>query len=297
MANLNYNHLRYFWAVAHDGNLTRTAQRLNVAPSALSVQIHKLEEQLGHALFERRGKQLQLTEAGRIALDHADAAFAAGDELLATLGRGAGGVRQVLRVGALATLSRNFQMAFLRPLLGRDDVELIVRSGGLVDLLASLEAHRLDVVLVNTPPVRDAASPWIAHALDDQPVSLIGTPQRVGAGGEAAALIAREPLVVPTVESSIRQGFDAWVDRLGVPPRLAAEIDDMAMLRLFARADVGLALVPPIVVADELASGRLVEAAQLPELHEAFYAITLRRRFPNPLLRELLVEHRRGDEP
>jgi LysR family transcriptional activator of nhaA len=99
------------------------------------------------------------------------------------------------------------------------------------------------------------------------------------------------------VESSIRQGFDAWVDRLGVPPRLAAEIDDMAMLRLFARADVGLALVPPIVVADELASGRLVEAAQLPELHEAFYAITLRRRFPNPLLRELLVEHRRGDEP
>ncbi|MFP4127166.1 MAG: LysR family transcriptional regulator [Alphaproteobacteria bacterium] len=292
MASLNYNHLRYFWAVAHDGNLTRTAQRLNVAPSALSVQIHKLEEQLGHALFERRGKQLQLTEAGRIALDHADAVFAAGDELVATLGRRGGGVRQVLRVGALATLSRNFQMAFLRPLLGRDDVELILRSGGLADLLASLEAHRLDVVLVNTPPVRDAASPWIAHALDDQPVSLVGTPARVGTGGAPAELIAREPLVVPTVETSIRQGFDAWVDRLGVRPRLAAEIDDMAMLRLFARADVGLALVPPIVVADELASGRLVEAARLAELHEAFYAVTLVRRFPNPLLRELLVDHR-----
>lgn len=296
MASLNYNHLRYFWAVAHDGNLTRTAQRLNVAPSALSVQIHKLEEQLGHALFERRGKQLRLTEAGRIALDHADAVFAAGDELVATLDRSGGGVRQVLRVGALATLSRNFQMAFLRPLLGRDDVELILRSGGLADLLASLEAHRLDVVLVNTPPVRDAASPWIAHALDDQPVSLVGTPARVGAGGTPAELIAREPLVVPTVETSIRQGFDAWIDRLGVRPRLAAEIDDMAMLRLFARADVGLALVPPIVVADELASGRLVEAAQLAELHEAFYAVTLVRRFPNPLLRELLVDHRPGGE-
>jgi LysR family transcriptional activator of nhaA len=259
-----------------------------VAPSALSVQIHKLEDQLGHALFERRGKQLRLTEAGRIALDHADAVFAAGDELLATLGHGTGGVRQVLRVGALATLSRNFQMAFLRPLLGRDDVELILRSGGLADLLASLEAHRLDVVLVNTPPARDAASLWIAHAIDDQPVSLVGTPARVGDGGTVAELVAREPLVVPTVESSIRQGFDALADRLGVRPRLAAEIDDMAMLRLFARADVGLALVPPIVVADELASGRLVEAAQLSELHEAFYAVTLTRRFPNPLLRELL---------
>ena len=297
MASLNYNHLRYFWAVAHDGNLTRTAQRLNVAPSALSVQIHKLEAQLGHALFERRGKQLVLTEAGRIALDHADAAFAAGDELLATLGGNAGGVRRVLRVGALATLSRNFQMAFLRPLLGRDDVELVVRSGGLADLLAGLEAHRLDVVLVNTPPARDAASPWIAHAIDDQPVSLVGTPARAGARGEPAALIASAPLIVPTVESSIRQGFDALVDRLGVRPRLAAEVDDMAMLRLFARADVGLALVPPIVVADELASGRLVEAARLPDLHEEFYAVTLERRFPNPLLRELLADRRPEEEP
>ncbi|MFX8652895.1 LysR family transcriptional regulator, partial [Acinetobacter baumannii] len=118
MSTLNYNHLRYFWAVAHDGNLTRTAARLNLTQSALSVQIRKLEERLGHALFERRGRQLHLTEAGRIALDHADAIFALGGELLGTLGN-TGEARRILRVGSLATLSRNFQMAFLRPLLGR----------------------------------------------------------------------------------------------------------------------------------------------------------------------------------
>src|SRR6185437_10587198 len=101
MPLLNYNHLRYFWAVAHDGNLTRTAERLNLTQSALSVQIRKLEEQLGHALFERRSRQLHLTEAGRIALDHADAIFSAGEELLGTL-RHAGAARQALRVGALA---------------------------------------------------------------------------------------------------------------------------------------------------------------------------------------------------
>ena len=83
--NLNYHHLRYFWAVAHDGNLTRTAQRLNLSQSALSVQIKALEERLGHSLFERRGRQLFLTEAGRVALDHADSIFATGQELLATL--------------------------------------------------------------------------------------------------------------------------------------------------------------------------------------------------------------------
>ncbi|MGB0912700.1 MAG: LysR family transcriptional regulator, partial [Phaeobacter italicus] len=96
---LNYHHLRYFWAVAHDGNLTRTAQRLNLSQSALSVQIKQLEERLGHPLFDRRGRQLHLTEAGRITLDHADAIFATGQELIATL-QETGRSRQALRVGA-----------------------------------------------------------------------------------------------------------------------------------------------------------------------------------------------------
>ena len=85
MPDMNYNHLRYFWAVAHDGNLTRTAGKLNLSQSALSVQIKKLEDRLGHALFERRGRQLHLTEAGRITLDYADTIFDAGKDLLGTL--------------------------------------------------------------------------------------------------------------------------------------------------------------------------------------------------------------------
>ncbi|MGW8207042.1 MAG: LysR family transcriptional regulator, partial [Hyphomicrobiaceae bacterium] len=100
MGELNYHHLRYFHAVAHDGNLTRTAQRLNVSQSALSAQIRQLELRLGHVLFERRGRQLHLTEAGRIALDHADAIFATGAELVGTLTTNQEAVRQVVRVGA-----------------------------------------------------------------------------------------------------------------------------------------------------------------------------------------------------
>src|SRR6056297_4333083 len=98
MADLNYHHLRYFRAVAHDGNLTRTAERLNLSQSALSTQIKQLEARMGHKLFEKRGRGLALTEAGRIALDHADAIFATGRELEAALSGGA--VRRVLRVGA-----------------------------------------------------------------------------------------------------------------------------------------------------------------------------------------------------
>jgi LysR family transcriptional activator of nhaA len=286
---LNYNHLRYFWAVAHEGNLTRAAARLNVAQSAVSVQIRQLEESLGHQLFERRGRGLALTEAGRIALDHADAIFEAGAELEGILQAQSTGARQLLRVGSLATLSRNFQLAFLAPLLGRDDVEIVIRSGGFDDLLRQLESHRIDVVLANAAPPRDAATPWVAHVIAEQPIALVGRPALREGGRPLEVLLAEEALVLPTVPSGIRTAFDALVDRLGIRPQIAAEVDDMAMLRLLAREHTGLAVVPSIVVQDELEAGTLVEVAQLPGVTETFHAITLTRRFPNPLLRELLA--------
>ena len=289
MAELNFHHLRYFHTVALEGNLTRAAERLNVSQSAVSTQIRHLEERLGQPLFERRGRALVLTEAGRIALDHADAIFATGEELLNTLRERPSGRRQVLRVGSLATLSRNFQIGFLRPILGRDDVHVVIRSGALGDLLQYLEAHRLDVVLANIAPPRDAATPWISHAIAEQRVSLIGTPERIGANDAFEDLLARGPLILPTVESSIRSGIDALFDRLHIRPHIAAEVDDMAMIRLLAREGAVLAVVPPIVVKYELESGRLVEADRFPQLSETFYAVTLSRRFPNPILRELLL--------
>lgn len=289
MSRLNYNHLRYFWAVAHEANLTRAAEHLNLSQSALSTQIRKLEDRLGHELFERRGRNLHLTEAGRIALDHANAIFAIGEELVGTL-EGAAARRQVLRVGALATLSRNFQIGFLRPLLGRPDVEVIVHSGGAGELLQALRALRLDLVLVNQAPVRDAVTPFVSHRIAEQQVSLVCTPNRLPGGErpDLAELLATHPVVLPTSHSSIRVGFDALLDRLEVRPQVAAEVDDMAMMRLLARADVGLTLVPPIVIKDELSTGVLVEAAQMPGLAETFYAVTITRRFPNPLVRELI---------
>ena len=292
MSTFNYNHLRYFWAVAHDGNLTRAAKRLNLTQSALSVQIRKLEARLGHALFERRGRQLHLTEAGRIALDHADAIFAAGEELIGTL-RNTGEIRRVLRVGALATLSRNFQMAFLKPLLGRNDIELVLRSGSSSELFQSLEALSLDVVLVNQTPERDQLTRFVAHRLAEQPVSLIGTRARLGKirKDDLAERLSSNPIILPTTDSSVKIGFDALVDRLGIRPQIVAEVEDMAMMRLLAREDIGLAVLPPIVVKDELESGVLVEADRLPGISESFFAVTMERRFPNPLLKPLLARN------
>ncbi|NVK14279.1 MAG: LysR family transcriptional regulator [Rhodobacteraceae bacterium] len=287
---LNYHHLRYFWAVAHDGNLTRTAQRLNLSQSALSVQIKQLEERLGHDLFERRGRQLHLTEAGRIALGHADAIFSTGQELVATLS-GAVQSRKALRVGALATLSRNFQIGFLRPILSRSDVEVVLRSGSPAELLEGLGTLNVDLVLMNQPPPDDSLTPYEAHKIGEQDVSIVGSPARLDPDRPLRELLLEQPFILPTAGSSVRTAFDALASRLSVRPQIAAEVDDMAMMRLLAREDIGLALVAPIVVTDELNSGRLREASEHPRIQETFYAVTLRRRFPNPLVQDLLERH------
>jgi LysR family transcriptional activator of nhaA len=287
MSDLNYHHLRYFRAVAHDGNLTRTAERLRLSQSALSVQIKQLEARLGHALFEKRGRQLFLTEAGRIALDHADTIFSAGEELVETLKETAR-TRRAIRIGALATLSRNFQMEFLRPILGRSDVEMILRSGSTRELLSALEALNLDIVLLNQAPMTDALTPFISRHVYQQRVSLVGRPSLGTSGTGLAALLAAHPVILPTLESGVRAQFDALAARLGITPQIAAEIDDMAMMRLLARESESLAVLPPIVVKGELETGALVEFDTLPGVIETFYAVTTHRRFPNPLILPLL---------
>ncbi|MBX5454962.1 MAG: LysR family transcriptional regulator [Acidobacteriia bacterium] len=288
MATLNYHHLRLFRAVAQDGSLTRAAARLHLSQSALSTQLRKLEEQLGHRLFDRQGKRLILTEAGRIALDYADTVFKAGEELVSTLAGRPRSNRQVLRVGAITHLSRNFQLQFLRPLIGRTDIELVLRSGTMRELLAQLEAHTLDIVLANAAVRREAGTALHSHLLDRQPVSLVGPPIGDGRSFMFPDDLQDHPVILPSHESDIRAAFDRTLELAGIRPIIVAEVDDMAMLRLLARASGTLALVPPIVVRDELATGLLVERCRIPDLSENFYAIVQSRRFPNPLVQHLI---------
>jgi LysR family transcriptional activator of nhaA len=285
---LNYHHLRYFRAIALEGSLTGAAAKLGVSQSSLSVQLRQLEESLGHALFDREHKSLVLTEAGRIALDYADSIFRSGDELVSVMSQRGGERRRVLRVGAVATMSRNFQLACLQPFIGREDVEFVLRSGSLRSLLDELQAHALDVVLSNLPVRRDAKTSWHSHLLEEQPVALVGKKTRKRKPLKVPEDLAEMPLVLPTLDSAVRVAFDLVMERSGITPVIAAEVDDMAMLRLLAREGAGLALVPPVVVAGELERGQLVIRHRFTDIRENFYAITPSRRFPNPLVDELV---------
>lgn len=285
MNTLNYHHLRYFREVARQGHLGRAAETLNLSQSAMSIQIRQLEDRLGHKLFDRVGRRLILTEAGRIALDHAERIFTAGEDLVATLNRN-NATNPPLRVGALSTLSRNFQLQFLRPALAAT-CDVALRSGNTRTLLADLAALALDVVLTTEVPNSNQGVDFAAQRLSEQPVALHGTPDRLR-HSTLRALLENEPLILPT-ENTIRAGMDNLLARLQVSPRIAATVDDMAMVRLLAREGVGLAVAPAVVLADEITSGRIVTAPHDLGISEPFYAVTVTRQFPHPVLSRLLA--------
>jgi LysR family transcriptional activator of nhaA len=289
LAQLNFHHLLYFWRVAKLGHLTRAANELNTSQSAVSAQIRQLEDRIGEDLFVRSGRRLSLTDTGQLVLAYAENIFGLGQEMLGRLqGRSAGIAR--LRVGSVSTLSRNYQENWLRPVLADPSVVLTLESGLLDGLITRLTQHQLDVVLANETVPTDPDRPLLCQFLGSQSISLVGPASR----WKSQTLRIPEDLdgleiALPGPRHALRTQFDALCTTAGVVPRLRAEVDDMAMLRLIARDSGWLTVLPEVVVQDELRAGTLITVGRLNALQERFYAITTPSRHRIDVLEHLMT--------
>ncbi|MCR9184243.1 MAG: LysR substrate-binding domain-containing protein [Halieaceae bacterium] len=295
MRQLNFHHLYYFWVVAKEGHLTRAAQQLHVSQSALSSQIKQLQEQLGHELFSRDGRSLRLTEVGHLVLEYAESIFNLGSELLALTESGELQRVQRLRIGSVATLSRNFQENFLRPVIGEAKVKLVIHSASLEELLEQLRVHKLDLILSNRAVAADTSTPWRCQQIAEQSVCIVGPPGKPAKQFRFPHDLGTLPLLLPGPNSEIRNQFDLLCEQHGVEVDPYAEVEDMAMLRLLARDSGGLAVVPEVVVQDELESGKLQRYCVLENVVERFYAITAKRHFELVALKTLLEQSQAGE--
>ena len=270
------------------GHLTRAAEDLHTSQSALSAQIRQLEERIGEDLFQRQGRRLVLTDTGQLVFSYAEDIFGLGQEMLGRLQGQSEGITR-LRVGSVATLSRNYQENWIRPLLADPSVMLTLESGLLDGLLARLAQHQLDVVLANETVPSDPDRPLHCSFLGSQAVSLVGS----GKVWQADSLRLPEDLqaldlAVPGPRHAVRAQFDALCASAGITPRLRAEVDDMAMLRLIARDSGWLTVLPEVVVQDELRNATLVAVGRSAQLQERFYAITTPRRHRTAIVDRLL---------
>jgi len=284
MRSLNYHHLYYFWATAREGGVTAAAEALHVSQPAISAQIRKLERSLGHELFDRSGRSLTLTAEGKIVLDYAEEIFRLGRELRETVHGSLEGRPMRLVVGIADSIPKLIAFHLLEPAFALPDpVRIEVKEDRTDRLLSDLATHDVDLVLADMPIPANVSVRAFNHVLGNSPIEIFGPPllaNRLRDGFPGS--LDGEPFILPHTGYTLRRSLDEWFEREGIQPRVVAEIEDSALIKVFADAGAGMCAAPS-VIADDLRVRYALEPVGRPEgVSERFYAITADRRLKHP---------------
>jgi LysR family transcriptional activator of nhaA len=291
----NFHHLLYFWTVAREGSIMAACKKLYVSQPTISAQLRALERSLGHALFTRRGRRLELTEMGHVALRYADEIFTLGRELTDTLqGRPTGrGLRLV--VGVADVVPKLVAYRLLEPALQQpESVELVCLEGKSDRLLADLAVHELDLVLSDAPVGPSVNVRAFSHLLGECGTGVFATPRLARRfRKDFPAGLAEAPLLLPTETCTIRRELNQWFFSQGISPRILGQFDDSALLTVFGQAGRGVFFAPAAIAAEMIQQYGVVHIGTLERVRQRFYAISVERRIRHPAVLAISTEARR----
>ena len=282
---MNFKHLHYFWVTAKAGGVMRAGEQLHTTPQTLSGQIKLLEGWLGRALFRKQGRQLELTEDGRLALGYADQIFALGAELETALTQARGGHRVLdFSVGVADSVAKSVAYRLLEPALSvAEPVRLICSEGKFPDLLAQLALHRLDLVIADEPMSRRLSVKAFNHPLGRTTMSFFCAPQlKAQLKGEFPQCLNDMPMLIQGASASIRQQWEGWLTQHQLHPRVIGEFDDGALMTAFGREGRGVFMAPTVLEAETVAQFGVEVIGRSEELVEEFFAVSVERRITHP---------------
>lgn len=282
---LNYHHLLYFWMVAKHGSITRASAELRLAPPTISGQIHRLEQVLGEKLFMRSGRNLVLTDRGRIAFRYADEIFALGKDLQDTLkGRSTGQPLRVV-VGVSDVIAKSIVHRILEPAFAlRDKVRVVCREARSADaFMGELAVHAIDVVLADAPAGPGSPVRTFSHPLGECGTSFFasaGLAQKCHKGFPRS--LSNVPVILPSGDSTFRRALDEWFRARSIQPEIIAELDDLALASVLGEKGIGV-LAAPDVLAKELRQRFALRAiGHAKDIRQRFFAISVERKIRNP---------------
>ncbi len=291
---INFKHLHYFWTVAREGGVAKAAKRLHLTPQTISGQLTQLESQLGVALFNRVGRNLELTGTGRLVLSYADEIFSLGGELEEVLHQAPKDRPRIFRVGVVDVVPKSIAHRILQPALQMtESVRMICRESSLDTLLAELAVHRLDLVLADRPIPATVSTRGFSHKLGECPVSFFATKTlQKKLVGEFPQCLDGAPLLLPSAGNQLRSSLDMWFDQHRLHPRVIAEFDDSALMKAFGQEGAGI-FVAPAAIETEVAWQYQVESiGRIDVVKEKFYAISIERRIKHPVVSTVLTNAR-----
>jgi LysR family transcriptional regulator, transcriptional activator of nhaA len=281
---LNYHHLYYFWVAAQERSVTRAARRLRLAQPTVSEQIRKLEESLGARLFERTGRDLALTDAGRVTQEYADEIFSLGQQLLDVIGGKQAPRRTKLVVGVTDSLPKLVVYHLLEPALrAADGIEIVCREGRFDRLVAELAVHGLDLVLADAALPSNFGVKAFSHLLGESDLSFFAAPRLLKRlTGRFPASLHEAPLLYPAEGTALRRALDAWLDEHSIRPKFAGEFEDRALAKAFGHAGAGVFVAPTAIEAEVRRQYDVSVVGRTADIQEHFYAISLERRIKHP---------------
>jgi len=242
---MELRHLRYFVAVAEQGNLTVAAERrLHTSQPSLSRQIRDLEYEVGAELLTRSARGVELTAAGRAFLDHARLALAQVDAAVEAARRAAQPARKTFAIG----FQTGHEMNWLPPAMHvlRDElqnIEVTISSDYSPDLAEALARGRLDLAFLRVEPGYDLGY----HVVYQEPlIVLMPSDHRLTA---KQAIHPRELVGEIFIGGSnkahvLRAVTEEYLRRSGLDIKLDHGVDNMAMAMSLVASTRGLALMP-----------------------------------------------------
>lgn len=286
LQDLNFLHLFYFWMVVRHGSISSACQRLHLTQPTISTQLRKLERSLGHQLFNRGKRELELSEVGKTIYEYADEMFAVGREMLGAL-RGMPSDRAMrLMVGIPMIMPKLVTYRLLEPVLNfPKPLQIVCHEAQLDTLLADLLRHHYDVILSDTPIQPRQRVRSFNHHLGDCGISICASPLLAAKHRRRfPESLHGAPFLLPPPNTEIRRALDRWFDAQGFEPRIVAEINDSALLKEFGHGGAGLFPVPTAVLREVQQQYNVTLVGRLDELRLHFYAITLERKLTHPAL-------------
>jgi LysR family transcriptional activator of nhaA len=281
---LNYHHLLYFWTVAREGTIARASEELRLAQPTISGQIRVLEDQLGEKLFQRSGRNLVLTDMGRLVYRYADDIFGLGRELMDTLKDRPTGRPLRFQVGVADEVSKVIAYRLLEPAMRLPQpVYMVCRDGSADRLLTDLATHALDLVIADTPISPGIKVKAFSHPLGETSVTVFGTAKLAAPRRKAfPKSLDGSPFLLPTAGKTLRRTLDQFFDQQGIRPRIVAELDDSALLTTFGQAGAGLFVAPTVLEKEVMRQFGVVAVGRLDAVRERYFAISVERRLKHP---------------
>ena len=283
---INYKHLRYFWVVAREGGVARASERLHLTPQTISGQLSLLEKHLGVDLFSRVGRNLELTDSGRLVLSYADEIFSLGGELEEVLNQLPDDRPQLFRVGVVDVVPKSIAHRVLQTALQMPEpVRMVCREASLDMLLAELAVHRLDLVLADRTIPPTISTRGFSHKLGECAVSFFATEKlKKKLTGDFPRCLDGAPILLPSSGTQLRSGIDKWLDKHRIHPRMVAEFDDSALMKVFGQEGVGVFIAPAAIEAEVELQYQVTAIGRVDEVKERFYAISVERKVTHPVI-------------